>query len=812
MSTADLRARVRALSLEQKVRLLTGADFWSSHPEPAAGLRRMVVSDGPVGVRGEAFDERSTSANTPSPTSLAASWDVDLAHRIGRVLAAEARRKGVDALLAPTVNLHRSPYGGRHFECFSEDPLLTGEIGASYVRGVQSGGVGATVKHFVANDSETDRMTVDARVDERTLRELYLAPFEHIVREAEPWLVMAAYNRVNGTTMTEHPMLDEVLRGEWGFDGVVISDWFATRSTDDAGSGGLDLAMPGPDSPWGQQLVEAIRAGRVPESKVDDKVLNLLRLAERVSALDGAEPPAVAAARPEVELRRAAAAGFVLARNDDGLLPLRAASMRRIAVLGPNAAAARTLGGGSASVYPPYTVSPLDGLRARLGDEVEIVHTTGARSTELLAPASPSLVTDPETGEPGLSVRFLDADRSPIGTEHRNSGKLIWMGSFGPDVPVDAVGIVEVRGLLRATETGVHRVGVAGAGHFTLTVDEQPVIDGVLELPGGQDPIEAMVRPPQRTAEVKLETGQEVEVVLSHRVAPDAIGTTFTLGLETPALPEEDELARAAELAASADVAVVVLGTSDESESEGFDRDTLALPGRQDELVRRVVAANPNTVVVVNSGAPVLLPWAEDVPAVLMSWFPGQEFGNALADVLTGDVEPGGRLPVTWPAAEGEPLPSTRPEAGALDYAESIHIGHRAFERAGIEPAFWFGHGLGYTTWEYDSADAPAAIAAGADMTAQVRLRNTGQRRGREVVQVYLSRNGEVDRPAHWLAGFAAVDAEPGEEAAVAVRVPARAFQHWQDGRWQNETGNFTVHIGRSLAELPLQVEVKVGT
>lgn len=610
--------------------------------------------------------------------------------------------------------------------------------------------------------------------------------------------------------MTEHALIEEVLRGEWGFDGVVISDWFATRSTDEAGRGGLDLAMPGPESPWGQQLVDAVRDGRVDESDVDEKVLNLLRLADRVRALDGAEPPAVPADRPEVVLRHAAAAGFVLARNEGDLLPLNTAGTRRIAVLGPNAAAARTLGGGSASVFPPYTVSPLDGLRAGLGDEVEIVHAGGVRATELLAPASPLLVTDPETGEPGLAVRFLDADRAPIGTKHRNSGKLIWMGSFGPDVPVEAVGFVEVRGVLRATETGAHRVGVAGAGHFTLAVGDRPLIDGVLELPGGPDPIEAMVRPPQRTAEVQLSAGQEVELVLTHRVEADAIGTTFSLGLETPALPEEDELAHAVELAASADVAVLVLGTSDESESEGFDRDTLALPGRQDELVRRVIAANPRTVVVVNSGAPVLLPWAQEVPAVLLSWFPGQEFGNALADVLTGDTEPGGRLPVTWPAAEGAPLPSPVPEAGALDYAESIHIGHRAFERSGIEPAFWFGHGLGYTTWAYEGAEVPTAIAAGEDLTARVRVRNTGQRAGREVVQVYLSRDGEVERPKHWLAGFATVEAAPGESVEVPVRIPARAFQHWQNGTWQAEHGPFTLRIGRSLAELPLATEVAV--
>ncbi|MDF2740338.1 MAG: hypothetical protein K0S88_1706, partial [Actinomycetia bacterium] len=282
---AVLRERLATLSLEAKTRLLTGADFWSLHPEPAVGLRRMVLSDGPAGVRGELWDERDPSANVPSPTALAASWDEARVERLGRLLAAEARRKGVDVLLAPTVNLHRSPYGGRHFECFSEDPLLTARIGVAYVRGLQAGGVAATVKHFVANDSETDRFTVDVRVGERALRERYLAPFEPIAREAGVWAVMAAYNSVNGTTATEHPLLGEVLKDQWGFAGVVMSDWYAARSTEPAANAGLDLVMPGPGGPWGDQLIAAVRSGRVPEAAVDDKVLRLLRLAARVGAL-----------------------------------------------------------------------------------------------------------------------------------------------------------------------------------------------------------------------------------------------------------------------------------------------------------------------------------------------------------------------------------------------------------------------------------------------------------------------------------------------------------------------------------------------
>ncbi len=386
-----LRARLAALTLEQKVRLLTGADLWALHPEPAAGLRRLVTSDGPAGVRGERWDERTPSANVPSPTALAATWDEARIERLGDLLAAECRRKGVDVLLAPTVNLHRSPYGGRHFECFSEDPLLTARIGIAYVRGLQRAGVGATVKHFVANDSETERFTLDARVDERTLRELYLAPFDAIVREARPWCVMAAYNRVGGHTMTESPLLRDVLKDEWGWDGLVVSDWFATRSLD-AASAALDLAMPGPDSPWRDPLVEAVRDGRVSEAAIDDKVLRILRLAARVGALAGEEAGGGApGAWPDdavaAELRAAAAAGFVLARNHGALLPL-GPTLKRVAVLGPNAAVARTLGGGSATVYPYYTVSPLEGIRAALPD-AEVTHAPGVRAHQRLARGRP---------------------------------------------------------------------------------------------------------------------------------------------------------------------------------------------------------------------------------------------------------------------------------------------------------------------------------------------------------------------------------------------------------------------------------------
>ncbi len=291
---AELRRRVGRLSLEQKIRLLTGEDFWALHEEPEAGLRRLVLSDGPAGVRGESWDERDSSANVPSATALAATWDTGRVEAIGMLLAREARRKGVDVLLAPTVNLHRTPYAGRCFECFSEDPVLTARIGASYVRGLQRSGVGATVKHFVGNDSETQRMTVDVRIDDRTLRELYLAPFEAIVRDAGAWAVMAAYNGVNGSPMTQSPLLRDILHGEWGYDGLVMSDWTAARDTEAAAEAALDLAMPGPASvygPWGEALLDAVGKGAVDEALIDDKVVRILRLAARVGALAHTLPP-----------------------------------------------------------------------------------------------------------------------------------------------------------------------------------------------------------------------------------------------------------------------------------------------------------------------------------------------------------------------------------------------------------------------------------------------------------------------------------------------------------------------------------------
>jgi beta-glucosidase len=810
---AELAARLRALTLEQKVRLLTGADIWALHPEPGVGLRQVVTSDGPAGVRGQSWDERFPSANIPSPTALAASWDADRLERMGRLLAAEARRKGVDVLLAPTVNLHRSPYGGRHFECLSEDPLLSAVLGAAYVRGVQGGGVAATVKHFVANDAETDRFTVDVRVGERALREVYLRPFEAAV-EAGAWAVMAAYNSVNGVTMTENPLLRDVLKDEWGFDGVVMSDWYAARSPAAAGAGLLDLAMPGPDGPWGEALLAAVRAGEVTESSVDDHVLRVLRLAARVGALAGL-PPAAPAARPlsdvdiAAELRAAASAGFVLASNRESVLPLDLASLTRIAVLGPGAAAARTMGGGSATVFPPYTVTPLDGLRAAVGTGVEVVHVAGGRVTERLPVAPPDQLALPDGSAPGVDVRLLGADGTLLGQQHRRAASLLWWGPIQPDLDASQVDRVQLRTLLRVPQDGHYSLGASGLGHLSLSLDGRTVLDTAVALRPGADVVEGFMRPPQRQVDVYLTAGQDAAVLLTYRPAratslggtvPSILAVALNLA---PRLDDQAEFDRAVAVAATADAAVVVVGTTEEVESEGFDRDQLALPGRQDDLVRAVAAANPRTVVVVNAGAPVLLPWADEVAAVLLAWFGGQELGNALADVLLGQAEPGGRLPTTWPTQETG-HPSVAPVDGRLDYDEGLFVGYRGYDRDGRTPRYPFGHGLGYTDWAYQSVSIPDTAQPGEDVTATVAVTNTGHRPGREVIQVYASKpDSAVPRPVRWLAGFATVDARPAQTVQATVTLPARAFQHWDPATgWTTEPGVFRLDVGRSVGNL----------
>jgi beta-glucosidase len=782
---------VSRLTLDEKVLLLTGRDSWSLHPLPSIGLRSIVVSDGPVGVRGATWDERSPSANFPSPTALAATWDRAAVRSVGRGLGSEARRKDIDVVLAPTINLHRSPYGGRHFEAFSEDPVLTAELAGEYVSGIQEYGVGATLKHFVANESETDRFTVDVRVDDRTLRELYLLAFERPIVDAGSWLVMSAYNSINGATASENRLLTTPLTDEWGFDGVVISDWTAVRSIESARHP-QDLAMPGPHGAWGDALAAAVRAGDVPEAAIDRKVLRILRLAARVGALDGiapavAQPPAPAAVR-EIA-RTVSVAGSVLLTNS-GILPLTAPAS--LALIGEGALVARTQGGGSATVIPDSVVSPIDGLRARW-PEIVVDWARGAVVDLRPAPIPLSDMTDADGGH-GVTLTFLDADGGVLARENRAASNIV---SFDAASLITRSAAIDLAFRYHPAEsTGRVPFAVIGLCDFTVSVDGTIVERGEIRTRPGDDFATAVLTPP--FANVALPIGAEgADVVVRYTPVaggvPDA--AAFGIGIPAPDADADALIAEAAALAASRDVAVVVVSTSAEVESEGFDRETLALPGRQDDLVRAVVAANPRTIVVVNTGAPVLLPWRDDVAAILAVWFPGQEFGDALAAILSGDVEPGGRLPTTWPDTEQSvPVSSVTPIDGALEYTEGIHIGYRAWLAGGRSPAYPFGHGLGYTTWAIESLAAPDDVAPDTDVPVSAVLRNTGNRSGKAVVQFYVERASasDVDRPVRWLAGFEAVTIAAGGSHTMATTIPARRFAHW-DGAWVVEPGDYRV-------------------
>ncbi len=801
---AAITELVSRIPLEDKVKILTGQDFWSTWPIEEIGLRSMVLSDGPSGVRGPVWDERSPSLNLPSATALGSTWDVDMAYRYGTASASEARRKGVDVVLGPTINLHRSPLGGRHFEAYSEDPTLTADLAAAYVRGVQDNGVGATPKHYVANDFETDRFTVDVRVSDRALRELYLLAFEAAITEADAWLVMSAYNSINGDTATENELLETPLSSEWGFDGVVVSDWTAVRSLRSA-EFSQDLVMPGPTGPWGDELVSAVRDGKIDESVVDRKVARLLALAARVGALEGFD----AAASPvEVDglavARDAAADGMVLVRND-GTLPLASDAVGSIAVIGYNAKYARTQGGGSATVIPESVVSPLDGIRSAYPNAT-VSYARGPIVHQGVNELAADSMTNPSTGGPGALVRMLDEQGEPIYTEDRYAGNLVY---FGGDAPVAEMATFEYSTRWTPDESGSIRIGCATVGTVTVSIDGEVAVEQEA-LPVGDDLGAAFLDPPATTVPIDVVAGRPLDLMI--RVKPlEAFrgALSITVGTESAVTDTDALIAEAVEAAKAADVAVVVVGTNSKVESEGFDRTSLTLPAEQDRMVDAVRAANPRTVVVVNSGSPVELPWRDDVAAVLLTWFGGQEYGNALGDVLSGAIEPGGRLPTTWPVAMADvPVLDVTPNDGVVVYDEGIHIGYRAWLRDDVAPAFEFGSGLGYTTWQID---APTVGDDGDSYTLDIPVTNTGDRDGKTVVQIYAERpDSAVDRPATWLVGFATVRLPAGGRDAARIVVPHRRLAHW-DGGWVLEPGSFTLRVATSLSTTHHTVDVTVA-
>jgi beta-glucosidase len=818
LDDSQLDELVARLDLEGKVRLLTGATAFTLAGDERIGLAEMAFSDGPTGVRGLKFTGGDAVALFPNATLLAGAWDADAAHEVGRIVAEEAQRQHIHVVLGPTINLHRSALGGRLFEGYSEDPLLTGLLAAGYVRGVQEAGIGACLKHLVANEAETLRNSVDNRVDERTLRELYLLPFEIAVEDSDAWTLMAAYNDVNGVAATEHDEINNaIVKGEWGYGGLIMSDWFATKTTAPSANGGLDLVMPGPEGPWGQALVDAVRAGVVAESVVDDHVRRLLRLAHRVGALGTPRARPTEVVQPDSpvraeQLRRLAVAGMTVLTND-GTLPLGPDAS--VALIGRHAVETITMGGGSAQVTPPYSVNIAEGLTALLAERVTVADGVEVRTRAVAA--SPVYVSDPQTGEPGVRVVVEDAEGGVLRDEHTGSGQLLI--GFDDNLARPAA-VVRIRA--RVTVDGPAQVGVLGLGHWELTVGGQQFRtrllpqgddpgEGILNPPSWDTPVEltgddivegaAFLRPPSWTTQVSGPADVEAEVGVS--------GARMLGLVARPAPREADQvIAEAVAAARVADVAVVVVGLTEEAETESADKTTLALPGRQDELVRAVAAVARKTVVVVNAATPVLMPWLAEVDAVLVVGLPGQEGGHAVAAALVGDQEPTGRLVTSYPAADGaSPAWEVVPTDGRLEYTEGGFVGYRGYAAGRAPaPAFWFGHGLGYGSWAYGAPTASVDASSGA-VTVEVDVTNTSARRSREVVQVYLqpTEDGEPVR----LVGWTAVTVEPGATEGVSVPCDPRLWRRWDVARggWETFAGGELV-VARGLGDVRGRVAV----
>lgn len=796
------RLLLSRLTVAEKLRLVVGSGMWTTTALPSIGLREIVMSDGPAGVRGTKEDGAETAAAFPAPSALAATWDVELAARVGEAFAAEAQRHGVDVVLAPQVNLQRTPVGGRHFECFSEDPLLTSSLAVPLVVATQQHGVAMCVKHFVANDSETERTTYVAQVDERSLREVYLEPFEALVAGGA-WCLMGGYNGVDdgveAAPVLEHRrLLAGVLKGEWAFDGAVVSDWVATRSVVPAVRAGLDLQMPGPDGPWGDGLAAAVAAGEVTEGELDDKVLRLLRLAQRVGALGEPAIPVTGIDAPAV-LREVVARSVVVLRDDDGLLPLE--RPRSVALVGPNAVRPFLAGGGSSKVCPDREVSLREALVAAF-PHVRIELHEGAVSRFVSPPLDLATTTDPD-GAPGVRAELLDERGAVLRTWTTS----VW-DDRSLDLPDDAV-TLRLRTRVSLPEPGIHHIGVGTVGRHTIVVDGQEV--SVSDTTADADVILDSTWNHPRTAMVPVLGPAVADIDATVQVVHPVGYDTFVRARfrhDLPA-PTPDALrAQAVAAAAAADVAIVVVGTNEEVESEGWDRTDLDLPGDQDELVRAVLAAQPRTVVVVNAGAPVVLPWLDEARCVVWAWLGGQEWADGLADVLSGVVEPSGRLPWTLPArAEDVPVPAATPIGGVVEYREGIHVGYRSWELLERTPAAAFGHGLGWTTWDYVRAAADWGVDG--QPTVSVTVDNTGRRHGREVVQVYVEppeRTPRGERPVRWLGGFAVVEAASGQSTTTQVRLHPHALRTWEPsgGGWTTPAGTYRIRVGRSSRDLRL--------
>ena len=721
-------------------------------------------------------------------------------------------------LLGPTINIHRHPTGGRHFECYSEDPVLTGKVTVAYVKGVQSEKVSACLKHFVGNDTEFERHRVSSNIDERTLREIYLLPFEMGVKQAGALGVMSAYNQLNNVFCSSHKeILIDILKDEWNFPGYVVSDWGASLQTIENAIGGLDCEMPGPAKSWGENLVQAVKKGNVPEEIIDDKVRRILTVADFTGRLDSIEEKPETSSNLESDrtlIRQAANEGMVLLKNEN-VLPLSEEKLSKIAVIGPNALKGQFIGGGSANVKPHYVVHPLEGITNNL-DGLEIEYAKGCHTHKYLPAIEKRLISCPETGSEGFKVDFFEGeglDGPPIETKIL-SGQRFWaMQGFGVDIATKSEPpslSVRFSANLVPDNTGEYHFELVSIGSARLKIDGEEIVDNWTS----QDPGEAFFSygsAPRRSS-ITLEEGRSYLIEIEYKWMGRF--PAVQIGMLPP--DKEDLMAEAIKLAKDSDAVILVAGTNSDWETEGNDRSTLELPGKQNQLIEKVTEANQNTIIVMNTGGPCTMPWIDKAPAVLQCWFPGQEFGNSLYDLIFGKVNPSGKLTTTFPKKLKD-TPAFKHYPGEnlqMDYLEGLYVGYRWYEKENIEPLFCFGHGLSYTDFEYDNLKVIPPQIEDAVISLSLNVKNTGEIKGKEVVQVYVSvENSNVDRPLKELKSFKKIDLEISESQTVIFNLTERDLAYWDVDKkaWALEPAEYKVLVGSSSKDIKLESSIWLG-
>ncbi|HLJ89590.1 MAG TPA: glycoside hydrolase family 3 C-terminal domain-containing protein [Candidatus Angelobacter sp.] len=794
---------VAQMTLEEKIDMLGGVDDFFVRGLPRLGIPRFKMADGPLGVRN--YGPATTMA---AGIALAATWDTELARRVGGEIGRDARAKGVHFLLGPGVNLYRAPMNGRNFEYFGEDPFLASQIAVRYIEGVQSQGVSATIKHFMGNNSEFDRHNSDSVIDERTMREIYLPVFEAAVKEASVGAVMDSYNLTNGVHMSQNAFLNrDVLKKEWGFEGVLMSDWSATYDGVAAANSGMDLEMPSGEFMNRRSLLPAIRDGRVSMATIDDKVRRILREAVRFGWLDRDQTDS---SIPRYNQRGREAAlqsareSMVLLKNEGGLLPLKKDGVKSIAVIGPDAYPAVPIGGGSARVEPFSAVSFLEGISNAFGGATNTYYNSGIPSLSEMAEAT-GFSTNAQNGKPGLRAEYFsnpELQGSPISTgteQHINFGP-----RSRPSTPKEAAS-VRWTGYFMAQHPGAHSIFVASTGEdggsYRLSVDGKPILDNWKSNRAMTD-----------YATLSLDSGPH-KIVLEKRGSAEWLGPRMMMGIY-----RHDDIvsAEAKKLAAQSDSVVLAVGFNPETESEAADR-TFRLPPGQEQLIQEIAEANKNTTVVITSGGAVdMTPWLDKVRAVVQAWYPGQEGGTALAEILTGAVNPSGRLPVTFERQwEDNPAHDSyypEREGKRVVYKEGVFVGYRGYEHNNKKPLFPFGYGLSYTSFRYANLEVKTSTApnskAGGIITVSFDIGNTGDREGAEVAQLYVAdRHSKTPRPASELKGFARVSVAPGKVEHVTIELVPRSLAYYDVGlkQWRIEPGDFDILVGRSSNQIELR-------